>query len=97
MELKATPDKVDKMASMIAAGYSCRKIALHFNIHPTNVQRALKRRGVEFPRYKKREITADVLAQVRELRDAGTAWWRVEEIMGYSVNQLRIRLQESGL
>jgi transposase len=97
MELKATPDKVDQMADMIARGYSCRKIALHFDIHPTNVQRALKRRGVEFPRYKKREITADVLSQVRALRDAGTAWWRVEEIMGYSVNQLRIRLQESEL
>lgn len=97
MELKATPDKVDQFVTMIKAGYSCRKIALHFDIHPTNVQRALKARGVEFPRYKKREITADVLAQVRSLRDENTPWWRVEEIMGYSVNQLRIRLQESGL
>lgn len=95
MELKATPDKVDQFAAMIAAGYSCRKIALHFDIHPTNVQRALKKRGVEFPRYKKREITEDVLAQVRELRFKGFPWWRVEEIMGYSVNQLRIRLKES--
>ena len=95
MELKATAEKVDQMAAMIAQGYSCRKIALHFDIHPTNVQRALKKRGVEFPRYRKREITEEVLVQVRRLRASDTPWWKVEEIMGYSVNQMRIRLQES--
>lgn len=89
-----TPENNAKAIEMHCTGrYSSAKIAAHLGVHPATVQRYLRREGYELSQGRPM-IHGATLRMIAEKRDQGVSWADLEDLMGFSGNQMRIRLKE---
>jgi len=82
----------DLARELNASGVSASKIALRVGYHPSTVQRYLNSLGCTLSRGRLM-ITGEVLQVIRDKRAEGMPWADLEELMGFSANQMRIRLK----
>ena len=89
-----TPENNAKAIEMHCTGrYSSAKIAAHLGVHPATVQRYLRGQGYELSQGRPM-IHGATLRMIAEKREQGVSWADLEELMGFSGNQMRIKLKE---
>lgn len=89
-----TPENNAKAIEMHCTGrYSSAKIAAHLGVHPATVQRYLRGQGYELSQGRPM-IHGATLRLIAEKREQGVSWADLEDLMGFSGNQMRIRLKE---
>ena len=89
-----TPENNAKAIEMHCTGRdSSAKIAAHLGVHPATVQRYLRGQGYELSQGRPM-IHGATLRLIAEKREQGVSWADLESLMGFSGNQMRVRLKE---
>lgn len=86
------PECEELARELHANGVSAAKIAAKVGYHPVTVQRYLTSLGHKLSQGRLM-ITGEVLQMIRDKRAEGMPWADLEALMGFSANQMRIRLK----